>query len=319
MRLTTIILLQFFFVLHLFAQRGLVFYSNDLTPMDINNLVDDRDKWKVMSQEMESRLEKLKAEREKGIVGNHNLERANRQLFVDKSRLEGLVRLFELEKIKFKNELEFLRKDKERNKKKILELESKILSLEKIIQEQHSLIAILGAEIRHYKSVVSDQAKEIQKRTSELVKSRLQITKLGTDILIQTNRRKKIKSGLRENGNAFYARCVKRSKGLYIKTTYYLLSDEALKQKNYPKGQFYLYGEFDYKPILSKRFLLEHMEVPKKAFRKKTSDFVELSSQGIVFWGIQYLKLRRKLPKGNYYYILIIDDKITVMDYMALR
>ena len=306
--ITNILFLAFSLVGH--AQTA--FYSNDLSKDEIWNLVDDRDKWKKQSKVLEDELKKARAANDVAAI-----TRANRKLYSLRTQLEGVKQLAAAEKSRLEGQLSLLRKDAAKNQKAIADLQQKVAELTETIGEQQKFIVNLQDEIQALRGKVSEQELEIQDRLLELEYARLLVSRNGSDVAITTNKRRKIRSGAHINQSQLRLKMLNRSKRLFVQTSLYRLSSEVRQSKEfYPEAQFYLYEVATGTQIMDKKFVLSQSETAKP---KRKDELPESAKQGIVFWGLAEVAIPRKLTKGNYYYLIVIDKNVTVMDFFDLK
>lgn len=303
----------FLVMLTLSGNAQTVFYSNDLTKDEIWGLVDDRDKWKKRSEALETELGKARKVNDRAAV-----YKANQQMYRLRTQLEAVQRLSQAEKERLEGQLAQLKKDATKNARTIADLQQRIAELNQTIQEQQRLIVNMQDEIVHLRQKVTDQDLEIQNRLLELEYARLLTCRNGADITVLTNKRKRVQSGLRANNKVLRARYFNKKKQFVVQAAHYRLFDELEKSRDfYPKATFYLYNTTNNTAIVNdKSFVLTQSEVPKP---KRKGELPESARQGVAFWGNSEINLSHKLNKGNYYYLLVIDERVTVMDFFEMK
>lgn len=325
-KITLISLFLTFFTLNGFSQIS--FYSNDLNEKEIRELVDDRDDWREKAAEYERKLEEFKRI-PRTPDNSRELETKSREIYRLRSELEGVKRFSEIQKNRLKLEIDRLGNQLDREKsnraniqKKLNEAEDQLLELNKTIEDQQTLIVNLKQEIEGYKEIISEQEAEIQARMAELIRTKILISEKGTDILVRPKRKKPIYLNISDNDNTIPLKLIRRNKGFWVSTMYYRMASE-MNERRYPKAKFYLYSEYAALPIMkNERITLDISELPAKIEKRPgTREFNEYIEQGVLYRNIPtFIKLpnNRKLRKGSYYFLMIIDGKMSVLNFFEI-
>lgn len=325
-KVTFIYLFIIFFTSNGFSQSS--FYSNDLSEKEIRELVDDRDDWKEKAAEYQRKLEEFKRI-PRTPDDSRELEMKSREIYRLRSELEGVKRFSEIQKNRLELDIERIKDHVDRAKsnraniqKKLNEAEDKLLELNKTIEDQQTLIVNFRQEIEGYKEIISEQEAEIQARMAELIRTKILISEKGTDVLVRPKRRKPIYLNISDNDNTVPLKLIRRNKGFWVSTMYYKMASE-MTEGRYPKAKFYLYSEYAALPIVkNERITLDISELPVKIEKRPgTREFNEYIEQGVFYRNIPtFIKLpnNRKLRKGSYYFLMIIDGKISVLNFFEI-
>ena len=325
-KITLASLFLIFFVSNVSSQIS--FYSNDLSEKEIRELVDDRDDWKNKAAEYKRKLEEFKRI-PRTPDNSRELETKSREIYRLRSELKGVKRFSEIQKNRLELEIDRLENQLDREKsnraniqKKLNRLEDQLLELNKTIEDQQILIVNLRQEIEGYKEIISEQEAEIQARMAELIRTKILISEEGTDILVRPKRRKPIYLNISDNYNTVPLKFICRNKGFWISTMYYRMASE-MNKRGYPKAKFYLYSEYAALPMMkNERITLDNSELPEKIEKQPgTREFNEYIDQGVLYRNTpKFIKLpnKQKLRKGNYYFLMIIDDKLSVLHFFEI-
>jgi hypothetical protein len=317
----------FFFVLsNSFSQIS--FYSNDLSEKEIRELVDDRDDWKDKASEYERKLEAFRSI-PRTPDNTAELQEKSRDIYRLRSELQGVKLFSETQRKRLKAEADRLEDllSREKNnraniQKQLSKTQDQILELNKTIDDQQVLIVNLRQEIERYKEIISDREAEIQARMAELIRTKILISEKGTDILIRPRKRKSIYLNMSDNDNTIPLKYIRRNKGFWLSTMYYRMASE-MTEKRYPKAKFYLYSEYAALPIIkNERITLDISELPAKIEKNPgTAEFKEYIEQGVFYRNMPtFIKLpsNKKLRKGSYYFLMIIDEKMSVLNFFEI-
>lgn len=291
-------------------------------------MVDDRDDWKEKALEYERKLAAFQ-QIPKTPENARALETKSREIYRLRSELQGVKRFSEIQKNRLELEIQRWKDQLDREKdnraniqKKLNEAEDQLLELNKTIEDQQTLIVNLRQEIEGFKEVISAQEAEIQARMAELIRTKILISEKGTDILVRPKKRKPVYLNISDNDNTIPLRYIRKNKGFWLSTMYYRMSSE-MNERKYPKAKFYLYSEYAALPIMkNERITLDISELPAKIEKRPgTREFNEYVEQGVLYRNIPtFIKLPRskKLRKGSYYFLMIIDGKMSVLNFFEI-